>query len=191
MEGDDDGARLDLGGWFSDDEGRWYADLAGSIAPGGTLVVVGAWKGRSASWAGPVCTARGVRFVLVDHFRGSTDEYSARYRESLARQDVRAILEANLGALGVTYDLLVLDSVAAARSFAPGSLDAVFLDASHDEAAVASDLGAWHDRVRPGGTLAGHDWSDEHAGLRDALERFAAARGLRVQRGPNRIWYLG
>src|SRR4051794_32404948 len=103
--------QLDLGGWFDDDEGRWYAALAAALPCGGTLVEVGVWKGRSASWAGPVCNARGVRLVLVDHFRGSTDAYADGYTELLRRQDVRAILEANLRILGIAHELLAMPSL--------------------------------------------------------------------------------
>jgi hypothetical protein len=182
--------QLNLAGWFNDDEGRWYAALAGSLPCGGTLVEVGAWKGRSASWAGPVCNARGVRFVLVDHFRGSTDIYANAYTELLRQQDVRAILETNLRILGIAYELLAMPSVEAATRFPPRSIDAVFLDASHDESSVAADLEAWGARVRKGGTIAGHDWSDDHPGLIRAVQRFAEQHELQIERGPGRLWRL-
>jgi hypothetical protein len=47
----------------------------------------------------------------------------------------------------------------ASQMFADGSLDAVFLDGSHEAAAVEADVRAWLPKVRPGGVLAGHDWS--------------------------------
>lgn len=181
---------LDLGGWFDDEEGRWYAALAASLPAGGTLVEVGAWKGRSASWAGPVCTARGVRFVLVDHFRGSVDEYADGYAELLRRDNVRAVLERNLRILGIACELLATSSVEAALRFPAGSIDAVFLDASHDETSVTGDLEAWGSRVREFGTIAGHDWSDDHPGLVRAVRRFASRRGLSVERGPGQLWSM-
>ncbi len=57
-----------IDGWFSEDEGRWYARFARGLH-GGTLVEVGSWKGRSTSFVGPVCMANGTRLVCVDHWR--------------------------------------------------------------------------------------------------------------------------
>jgi predicted O-methyltransferase YrrM len=153
------------------------------------LVEVGAWKGLSASHAGPICNARGVRFVLVDHFRGSRDGYAELYRQALAREDVRGVLEANLGALGIRFELLAMESTEAARRFEPGSIDAVFLDASHDGASVRADLEAWRPAIRRGGVLCGHDFSADHPELVRELEAFALREGLATLRGPDRIWW--
>jgi hypothetical protein len=48
-------------------------------------------------------------------------------------------------------------SVDAAATFSDGSLDFVFIDADHREAAVLEDIRAWHPKVRAGGVLCGHD----------------------------------
>lgn len=180
---------VDLEGWFAEDEGLWYADLARAIPRGGTLVEVGAWKGRSASFAGPACMLAGVRFVIVDHFAGSRDAYAAAYAEQLAREDVRAVLEANLRALGIAHELLALGSVEAARRFAVHGVDAVFLDASHDGASVGEDLAAWWPRIRPGGSIAGHDFDeDAHPALVAVVRAFCAEHGLALERGPGSTW---
>ena len=94
-----------IDGWFSEDEGRWYARFARALR-GGTLVEVGSWKGRSASFAGPVCNANGTRFVCVDHWGGSRDTLSDRYVEALAREDVEAIFRANMAILGITVEVV-------------------------------------------------------------------------------------
>jgi predicted O-methyltransferase YrrM len=177
-------------GWFDGDEGAWYRDLAATIPAGGVLVEVGAWKGRSASYVGPTCTARGVDFAIVDDFSGSRDRYAARYAERLAREDVRGILEANLRALGVRFRLIARPSVEAARPFAPASVDVVFVDASHDRESVRADLDAWASRVRPGGILAGHDFSTSHPELVDEVVAFCARRAAVLERGPGTIWFV-
>lgn len=49
-------------------------------------------------------------------------------------------------------------SVEAAKDFANGSLDFVYLDGNHNLQNVIADLAAWTPKVRPGGIVAGHDY---------------------------------
>lgn len=178
----------DVPGWFSPDEGAWYADLARALAPGGVLVEVGCWKGRSTAWVGPACRARGVRLVCVDAWAGSQDEYHDAYAAALAREDVRASFDDTLRAFGVQADVLAMDSRAAAATLPAGSIDLVFLDASHDAASVRADLAAWWPRVREGGALAGHDLPEP--GVHTEVERHARAHGVVVERGPGTTFLL-
>lgn len=50
-------------------------------------------------------------------------------------------------------------SVDAARQFENGSLDFVYIDANHSLQHVIQDLEAWVPKVRSGGIVAGHDFS--------------------------------
>lgn len=175
-------------GWFSPDEGAWYAGLAGALPPGGVLVEVGCWKGRSTAWAGPVCRARGVRLVCVDAWTGSRDAYRADYEAALAREDVRAIFDNTLRVFDVQAEVLAMDSRAAAATLPLASVDLVFLDASHDAPSVRADLAAWWPRVRPGGALAGHDLPEP--GVRAEVDRHAREHGLAVEPGPGTTFVL-
>ena len=49
-------------------------------------------------------------------------------------------------------------SVDAAKDFEDGSLDAVYIDAEHDEDSVREDIRAWRPKIKPGGLLSGHDY---------------------------------
>ncbi len=48
-----------------------------------------------------------------------------------------------------------------AREYADGSIDFVMIDGSHDYERVAEDIAAWRPKVRPGGILAGDDFSHD------------------------------
>src|SRR6516225_8297832 len=100
-------------GWFSEDEGRWYARFARELR-GGVFVEVGSWKGRSTSFIGRVCNANGTRLVCVDHWRGSRDVLAPRYRAALAEEDVEATFRANMTALGIDVEILAEPSTVAA-----------------------------------------------------------------------------
>jgi len=49
-------------------------------------------------------------------------------------------------------------SVEAAKDFPDGSLDAVYIDAEHDEDSVRMDIRTWRPKIKPGGILSGHDY---------------------------------
>jgi hypothetical protein len=178
-----------IDGWFSEDEGRWYARFARGLQ-GGTFIEVGSWKGRSTSFVGPVCNANGTRLVCVDHWEGSDDAHQHRYRAALAVENVEVTFRANMKALGIVVEVLREPSAVAAQRFAPGSVARVFLDASHDGASVANDLAVWRERLHPEGILAGHDYSVKHPELCAAVDAFAVTEGLEVRRGPRSIYWL-
>src|SRR4051794_39222396 len=172
-----------IDGWFSEDEGRWYARFARGLM-GGTFVEVGSWKGRSTSFIGRICNANGTRLVCVDHWRGSIDSLAPRYEAALAASDVEQTFRANMRDLGIDVEVLAEPSLVAAERFALGSIDRVFLDAGHDEESVARDLDAWGARVRDDGVLAGHDYGGKHLGVQRAVDAFAQKQGRTVKRGP-------
>lgn len=176
-----------IDGFFSEDEGRWYARFARALR-GGTFVEIGSWKGRSTSFVGPVCNANGTRLVCIDHWRGSRD--SDRYAAELARCDVEQTFRANMRELGIVVDVIAEPSSAAALLFEPSSVDRAFLDGSHDGASVTEDLTLWSARLRPDGILAGHDYDAKHPELCAAVDAFALQRSLLVRRGPRSIFWL-
>src|SRR3990167_1006946 len=49
-------------------------------------------------------------------------------------------------------------SIEAAKDFEDESLDAVYIDAEHDEESVRTDIQTWLPKVKKGGYLSGHDW---------------------------------
>lgn len=177
-------------GWFSEDEGRWYARFARGLV-GGVFVEVGVWKGRSTSFIGPICNANGTRLVCVDHFSGSTDTLAARYAAELETCNVEATFRANMTALGIEVEVLAVPSAIAVERFAVGSVDRVFLDGSHDGPSVREDLTLWMARLKEGGVLAGHDYDHKHPELCEAVDIFARERGFDVERGPRSIYWLG
>lgn len=55
-------------------------------------------------------------------------------------------------------------SVEAAKDFEDGSLDAVYIDAEHDEDSVREDIRTWRPKLKRGGILSGHDFVLPHIG---------------------------
>jgi predicted O-methyltransferase YrrM len=179
-----------IDGWFWPDEGAWYHAAALALPRGSVLVEVGCWKGRSTAFVAPACRQRGHVLHCVDHWNGSSDDFDGGYRARLAREDVESAFRAHLADWAIDARVHKEASTSAAAHFTPASVDLVFLDASHDEASVASDLAAWWPVLRRGRLLAGHDWCNKTPGVAAAVSAFAAAKGVPVQRGSGRIWFL-
>lgn len=73
-----------------------------------------------------------------------------------------------------------------AVDFKKGSLDFVFIDASHDYESVKKDLLAWEPIVRIGGMVCGHDYHFE--GVRQALGELCPKEFKLT--GVDNTWYL-
>ena len=131
------------------------------LPPLAHCVEVGCYAGQSAAHLGTLLSAKGGRLELVDLF-------NAPFGVDVVRD--------TLAPLGPTLGRLIQgDSADMAAHFADGSLDYVFIDADHSYAAVSRDIDAWRPKVKPGGILAGHDFTPVFPGVIQAVtERFDA-----------------
>jgi predicted O-methyltransferase YrrM len=68
----------------------------------------------------------------------------------------------------------------------PESLDFVFIDADHSRAAVAEDIKRWAPKVRPGGWVGGHDYSQKWPGVIAAVWDSFRPRDIKLYDGT--IW---
>lgn len=103
-------------------------------------------------------------------------------------------------------------SVLAAKRFARGSCDFVYIDANHGYQHVVADLNAWYPKVRAGGLVSGHDYFNALAGsdlepsrfgdyaprllssygVKAAVDEFAARVGVTVMQTEEKFpsWYF-
>lgn len=158
---------LDLPGWFDYD---WVYTEVVSRLPGGTLVEVGNYLGRSLCRLGELVKMSGkpFRVIGVDTCRGSGPEepygVPAAYNPfgdalkegggTFAGLLHRNVIECGLADV---VTLIVCDSVEASKLFADESCAFVFIDGAHDQPSVERDVSAWLPKVRSGGILAGDD----------------------------------
>lgn len=158
----------DIPGWF---QWRRHQEEAVAHFPDGSrFVEVGCYLGRSICSLGEVVRGahRRIKVIGVDTGQGSGPEGR---RDTDAHGPAVAhgggtfagLLHRNVIACGLadTIALLISDSVAAAELFAEESLAWVHIDARHDYASVAADIGAWRPKVQPGGWLSGDDYQAE------------------------------
>jgi hypothetical protein len=93
------------------------------------------------------------------------------------------------------------DSLNAARLFSDGGLDWVHIDADHSYAACKADIEAWAPKVKIGGVVAGHDYTDMNSattvfGVKQAVNEYIQRNNysLRLSVDANRnilpTWYF-
>ncbi len=93
---------------------------------------------------------------------------------------------ANLAPLGKDAPRLISGcSWEVAAKYEDGSLDFVFIDGDHSFESVSKDIAAWLPKVRPGGIIAGHDYSAPFPGvMRAVAEAFSEWNVHRGERYP-------
>jgi|GEM_PF-643433 len=84
------------------------------------------------------------------------------------------------------------NSVDAASTFDDGDLDFVFIDADHSYEGCSADIAAWYPKVRAGGLMSGHDYSNTDFpcfGVNQAVDEFITEYGLTLELGDNFTWF--
>ena len=176
----------DIPGWF-----QWrdaQEEAVAHFGDGSRFVEVGCYLGKSLCSLAEVVRDCGsdIALIGVDTGQGSGSE---------GRGDVNAhgpavefgggtfagLLHRNVISCGAAdlVQLLISDSVAAAKLFPDRSLAWVHIDARHDYDSVSADIAAWAPKVRVGGWLSGDDfnadwWPGVVGAVRDCLPGAAA-----------------
>jgi hypothetical protein len=133
-------------------------DIVKSLPRGLVTAEVGVYRGLFSSVIVAYC--RPSKHYMVDCWEGGEDTATNVYnldKKTLngLRNTVRKLrtwIKRGVArpVIGKTPEVAAL--------FDDNELDFVYIDASHDYDAVASDLRAWAPKVRPGGVIAGHDY---------------------------------
>jgi hypothetical protein len=132
-----------------------YLEIVRTLPEGAKIVEVGSCEGRSIVSLALACLDRNYTFYSVESFTGDLNgTFDGCELPSIRRyiQNVK-----------YRYPFLPINcvferSADASRLFANDSLDAVFIDAGHSEAAVRKDIEAWLPKIKNTGTLFGDDW---------------------------------
>jgi hypothetical protein len=116
---------------------------------------------------------------LVDLFEGEIVSVNQDGR-AMRCVEMETVLP-HLTALGHPVQTWKSDSIAWLNSRPAHSLDWVYIDTAHDYATTIAELHAAARVVRPGGTIAGHDFSRAFEGVVKAVLEFVAATGAKCE----------
>lgn len=180
----------DVEGWMTDGQARLLWESARRVAPGGRIVEIGSFRGRSM-----VVLARSaeptVELVAIDPHAGNDrgpQEIDGFVDEAAEDHDV---FNANLEKAGVR------DRVRHVRAFSNEAhgdvddpIDLLYIDGAHRFAPARTDIREWGARVSDGGTMLIHDsFSSIGVTLAILRELFAGRRWRYVGRSESMTEY--
>ena len=141
----------------------FYTEAVRNIPNNGVMVEVGVFRGKSFSFLMTEIANSGknIRAYGVDDFKSLM---GWRIEES-----IHEAFLLNLAPHAGKYQLFAMSSVEAAAMFSYAIIDFCFIDASHDYENVLRDIRAWLPKMKPGSVIAGHDYTDEWPGVRQAV----------------------
>ncbi len=147
----------DVDGWMSRDQAAALYSAAAACSPGGRIVEIGSFRGRSTIVLASAAPT-GATVIAIDPHAGNDrgPQEIDGYQDEAATD--HAVFVANLARAGVT------DRVTHLRMFSdralteiPGSVDVVYIDGAHRFAPARADIRDWGARVNDGGTMLIHD----------------------------------
>lgn len=152
-----------IDGWLTDREGELLFRLAAACPPGLPIVEIGSWKGKSTVWlASGVADPSATQVFAIDPHQQSFEDPDARTLDDLKANLARAAIDD-----AVVPIVSAAHEVAATFGKQPG---VVFVDGSHFEEAVRTDLDDWLPKLVDGGVIALHDvLNHRYTGPRRAL----------------------
>jgi uncharacterized Rossmann fold enzyme len=171
-------------------------EILSRIKPGSVGVEVGVFTGALSSRL--LADERIAKLYMVDSWAAQhADQYaeSGDYHATLTQgqQDECLAMTQQAVAFAAGRGRIIRESsTEAAKNFADGSMDFVFIDADHSYEGCMADLKAWAPKVKPGGLLCGHDYENTDYpkfGVTTAVDEYLAIHGLTLETGDNFCWF--
>jgi GR25 family glycosyltransferase involved in LPS biosynthesis len=145
-------------GWFTSEQLSLYELMVDSAKNNSHFVEVGAWKGRSTTAMAVLLKNSGkkIKFDVIDTFCGSGEHHKDK---SIVEGTLYNEYLKNIEPVEEYINTIVGDSSHLASLYADNTLDFVFLDGDHSYEGITKDIQAWLPKLKPGGILAGDDFS--------------------------------
>lgn len=142
-------------GWMTEGQGRALFEVAAACPPGGRIVEIGSFQGRSTIVLA-LAADPSVRVVAIDPHAGNDRGPQEIAGFADAAEDDHARFVANLTAAGVRERVLHLRQFSDAAAV-DGPIDVFYVDGAHRYRPARDDIRRWGGAVRDGGTLLVHD----------------------------------
>lgn len=144
-------------GWLSEGQAQRLWNAAERVPPGGLVVEIGSFRGRSAIVMASAL-ADGAQLVAIDpHAGGDRGPQEIEPEAERGEADNRAF-RANLQSAGVEARVEHVRQMSSdAHAAVDRAIDVLYVDGAHRYGPARDDIVRWGSRVRDGGTMLVHD----------------------------------
>lgn len=151
-----------------------------TIHKGGRIAEIGVWFGDNAAKILEICRPKNL--WLVDCWEKQTGSYEVDPTND--NTDFEACYQSVVERFKNNPEVGIVRkySLEAAKGFGDNWLDLVYIDANHTYEACFADLNSYWRKVRRGGCLAGHDYTEHFAWIdcKRAVDDFCRINNLQV-----------
>jgi hypothetical protein len=164
-------------GWFNFID--FYNYIIDNIPNDFLFVEVGVWQGKSLSYFVVESINRNKfgKTYAVDHWLGSMEHQKGSWAYDSVLDTEDALYSSYLqhtNQIQQHITNLRKTSLEAASLFKDQSIDAIFIDASHDYDNVCQDINCWFPKIKTGGIISGHDydWPEVSRAVNDCAKKY-------------------
>lgn len=159
-----------------------YSRIVNLAQPGSLFVEIGSWKGKSSVFMAEKIKESGknIEFYVIDTFDGTENEHEDY--DEIKNKNLYDVYLKNIEPLKSYIKTVKGSSLDVHAQFNNNSIDFLFIDGDHTYKGVRSDLENWFTKVKAGGIIAGHDYTEPTCGVRMAVDQFFLFTGIQVDR---------
>lgn len=179
-----------IDGWF--DFNLFYTSVVDRVPDNFVFVELGVWKGKSLAYfvVEAINKNKNGTIYAIDHWLGSEEHQKNSWAYDPLVDAIDGLYNEynkNISSIRQYITDIRDTSTNASHRFADKSIDAIFIDASHDYDNVLKDISHWYPKVTDTGIISGHDydWPQVSAAVKD----FANSHNLSITRY-NNVWEL-
>jgi hypothetical protein len=180
-------------GWFNFHE--LYNHIIDMMPDNFIFAEIGSWKGRSLSYfvIESINRKKTGTIYAIDHWQGSPEHYdpsNPAYEYGLQNNPDWLFDQFKNNTSSISSYIIPLreTSTRASIMFDDNSIDAVFIDASHEYEDVLHDLIAWQPKIKSNGILCGHDY--DWPGVKKAVDEFSRERMMKASPISQTCWII-
>lgn len=146
------------------------------------FVEIGTWKGKSAIYMAEEINKynKNIKFYTIDLFevREGYDKISDNVIGSSFYNEVLG----NINPVKEYINIIKGNSSDIAKKFKDNSIDFLFIDGDHTYSGVKRDLENWFPKIKSGGVIGGHDYSEASSGVKMAVDQYFLFTGIKTDR---------
>lgn len=164
----------DVPGFFDSD--LMYKLAVKSFTDESIFVEIGSWMGKSTSCLGQLVkeSQKEIKIYAVDTFEGSEEHTEIIKDIKSNSSSLLEIFKTHISLCEVDDIINPIQgrSLDVVSQFEDESIDFIFIDASHDYENVLADITAWYPKLKPGGLIAGDDYTACWNGVMKAVDEY-------------------